>query len=817
MTDSILENMKFINCFFGYCILLFSVNANVVGNNIVSSPIVAAQRTLFPLTDVRLHDSQFKDIQELDHAYLLSLNPDRLLSWFRREAGLTSKAPAYPFWESENVWGAGPLSGHILGFYLSSMSMMYEATADEEIKSKINYVLSELKACQDAQGDGYLLATMNGRHIFEDVIEGNFRTDNPTINGVWEPVYIMNKIMLGLYNVYLSFDMPLAKDILIKMADWFGSSVLDKLDYEQIQKLLVCEHGSINESFVDVYAITGDKKYLEWAKLLNDEDMLIPASEQRDILNGWHANTQIPKFTGFEKVYGYTKEQKYRDAVSFFWKTVINKHTWVIGGNSTGEHFFPIEEFERRVTNIGGPESCNSVNMMRLTETLYCNDADMSKIDYYERVLFNHILSNYDPCEGMCAYFTSMRPGHYKIYGTKFHSFWCCTGTGMEAPAKFGKMIYAYHHSDLYVNLFIPSEVNWKNKGVTLLQQTRFPNRNEVDFTVKVRKNVRFALNIRNPHWAHSQNMVVTINGKKSILNTDEAGYIRLDRVWKEGDKVSISLTPQITVEPLMGSNKYAAFLYGPIVLAAKVDNHDLTRDDDYRLARRTVASEEIPILKAYALIGELDKLPDRVHRKDTEELSFAYTGQMASSEFELIPFNRIHFSRYEVYFPLYQTRADYEVAFANEQAKILENTDIEKRTVDRVRLYSPDSEMEHKQDGVNTHTGNSYGHAWRNAVEGGYVMYRMSVVPEQRQSICIRFMKVDLGKRVFDILVDGHSIATLNHSQPPKASGSFYYETIQIPQSLIGNKRYISVKLQAKKDSRVDNIFDLRIIKTNG
>ena len=807
--------MKIIHYLLLGMLLSFSVESTAVETKVVIPPTVPAQRLLFSLSDVRLCESQFKDIQNLDHEYLLSLDPDRLLSWFRREAGLTSKAPAYPFWESEDVWGGGPLAGHILGFYLSSMSMMYDSTGDGEIKRKIEYVLEELKKCQDAQGDGYLLATINGRHIFEEVVDGNFTTNNPTINGVWEPVYIMNKIMLGLYNVYLSFDLPLAKTILLGMADWFGTEVLDKLDYEQIQKLLVCEHGSINESFVDVYAVTGEEKYLNWAKLLNDEDMLIPAAEHRDVLNGWHANTQIPKFTGFERVYSYTKEDKYTQAALFFWKTVVDKHTWIIGGNSTGEHFFPVDEFEKRITNIGGPESCNSVNMMRLTESLYKDYASMDMVDYYERVLFNHILANYDPHEGMCTYYTSMRPGHYRMYGTKFHSFWCCTGTGMEAPAKFGKMIYAYSGDDLYVNMFIASELNWRDKGIKLIQATKFPDQNTVSFMIKSAGLQQFTLNIRQPYWNDSKKMSVTVNGKAMKLSPDRNGYVRLERLWKDGDKLEIELTPRISLEYLNGSNKYAAFMYGPIVLAAKVDNNGLKIEDDFRQAKKTVASEEIPVLKAPALIGKPDKIAGNISRKFGEELVFICPSKYSSSDFELIPFSRIHFNRYAIYFPVYNQRKDYEFAYEQEKSTMEENDFLVKNTVDRVLLSSPSSENEHKLDGVNMGYGEAYGHNWRHAVDGGFIMYKMSVRPESAQSVYIRFISTDQGKRKFDVLVDGCVIGTLDHSIPKQSSTLFYYEILPIPENLLKNKKYITVKLQAESGNIVGGIFDLRIVKT--
>ena len=698
--------MKYITCLLVGTLLSAYTTAEAADTKIVVNPVQPTQRTLFPLTDVRLGDSQFKDIQELDHAYLLSLEPERLLSWFRREAGLAPDAPAYPFWESEDVWGGGPLAGHIMGFSLSSMSMMYEATGDEALTRTIEKMVRGLKEGQDAQGDGYLLATINGRRIFEEVVSGKFTTNNPTINGVWEPVYIMNKIMLGLYNAYLSCDLPQAKDVLVKMADWFGYQVLDKLSYEQIQELLVCEHGSINESYITVYEITGDEKYLKWAKLLNDEDMLIPAAEERDVLNGWHANTQIPKFTGFEKVYNYTQEDKYTRAAQFFWETVVDKHTWVIGGNSTGEHFFPVDQFEKRVPSDGGPESCNSVNMMRLTETLYQDYGRMKMVDYYERVLYNHILANYDPHEGMCTYYTSMRPAHYRIYGTQHHSFWCCTGTGMEAPAKFGKMIYAHQGSELYVNLFMPSELSWKDKGVKLVQNTDFPDNNKVGFVINTAAGVHFTLNIRKPHWSTAKKMTIWVNGKKMQLAPNTEGYVQLDRSWSNGDKVEVELTPQVTVEYLKGSDKYAAFLYGPIVLAAKVDNNGLEEAYSFRFPKRTVATLEIPMLTAPALIGSLDKIKKAVSRKSDKELVFECSSEVASTTFELIPFNRIHFNRYAIYFPLYKQMKDYQAVYEQEKKTIQENEMLQANTVDHVLIQSPLSESDHKLAGVNMDWG---------------------------------------------------------------------------------------------------------------
>lgn len=776
-------------------------------------PVHKPQIALFDLSDVRLSAGEFKHIMDLDHEYLLTLKPDKLLSWFRREAGLTPKAQPYPFWESEHFNGHGPLAGHILGFYLSSMSMMYSSTGDQRIIDRLNYTIKGMKECQEAQKDGYLLATINGRHVFEDVVDGDFVTSNPFINGTWEPVYIMNKIMLGLYGAHTRCNIPEAKDILIKMADWFGYSVIDKLSHDNMQKLLVCEHGSINESYIQVYTLTGDKKYLDWALRLNDEDMWVPMSEGKDILNGWHANTQIPKFTGFENVYDYSGEKKYTDAARFFWKTVTEKHTWVMGGNSTGEHFFPTDQFERRVVLNGGPESCNSVNMLRLTEALYRDYAEPEKIDYYEKVLFNHILANYDPEEGMCTYYTSMRPGHYRIYSTKYDSFWCCTGTGFESPAKFGQMIYAHDDNNLYINMFIPSQVTWKEKGITLVQETRFPDDEICEFTVNAPKSKRFGIKIRHPYWTTAEKLSIEINGKQTDVST-QGGYVSIDRTWKNGDKIRVALPAKITVEKLIGSDKFLSVKYGPVVLATKVDNFGLKKED-FRHPTQTGAFAQVSQFNTPALIGSLDGITNAITRKPGDKLSFVCSDKAASESFELIPFNRIHFSRYSIYFPYFTDKNVFEKERTAELTRVADyeyEIPADNITVDRVMPGSPESENAHSPEYVNSHSGGN----WRDAQNGGYFMFRLKVIPNQKQTLYMAFYGSDAGARVFDVLADGELLETIDHRKPNPKTKGLYGHTIELPEHLVKNKDSITVKFQAKRKNTAGGLFDLRIIKTN-
>jgi uncharacterized protein len=775
-----------------------------------------ANVSLFPLSDVQIKDNEISHIEKLNHQYLLSLQPDKLLSWFRREAGLVPKASPYPFWESEDVWGKGPLAGHTLGFYLSSMSMAFESTRDRAIIERLTYTLAELKKCQQAHGDGYLLATIDGRDLFNDIVEGRFTTSNGLINDTWEPVYILNKIMLGLNGVYIRCDLPVAKEILIDLADWFGESVVDKLSHEDLQKLLVCEHGSINESFVEVYELTGEKKYLEWAKRLNDEDMLLPMSEGRDILEGWHANTQIPKFTGFEKVYTHTGEKPYTDAARFFWKTVTANHTWANEGNSSGEHFFSITEFENKVTEIGGPESCNTVNMMRLTEALYQEYAEMQKVDYYERALYNHILANYDPDQGMCTYYTSMRPAHYRVYGTKFESFWCCTGTGMEAATKFAKMIYAHKDSNLFVNLFISSELSWQSKGVILKQTSSFPDQDQSEILLKTSANKTFTLNIRHPYWVDKKGFTIFVNEEMVTSSSKPGEYAKLTRLWKDGDKIKIKFSAKVTAETLPGSNKYVAFFYGPILLATKIDNEGLSKNS-FREARTTVAKEEIPILSSPVIFGPLEKLTNLLQRKSPKELRFAFPQAKASTQFELAPFNRIHFSRYTLYFPRFETRDGFKEALRQLQLKERKNHELELKTIDRVIVASDSSENTHQLEAVRASKGEAFRKVGRKAEQGGYFMYYMSVLPHGDQSLYLLFAKQDTETTAFDILIDGKLLTTVNSLPKKENTEKFYEFIVPLPKGFIVDNQHITIKFKAHKGHNTLRLFDLRVVKNDG
>lgn len=779
-----------------------------------ATPLHPNSVELFSLKDVRITEGQFKHIQDLNHQYLLTLEPDRLLSWFRREAGLTPKARPYPLWESEDFQWTGPLAGHIMGFYLSSMSMLYQTTGDHKIIERLKYTLAGLKEVQDTNGDGYLLATRRGRLVFSEVLSGDFKTSNPVINDVWEPVYIMNKIMLGLYNAYTMCGLDEAKPLLVKMADWFGHGIIDKLSHDDMQKLLVCEHGSINESYVNVYQITGNDKYLRWAECLNDEDMWVPLSKGEDILHGWHANTQIPKFTGFTNVYRFNNDNNLYNAARLFWDIVTTKHTWSNGGNSTGEHFFPEGEFADRVSNFGGPESCNSVNMMRLTEILLQMKADVKYIDYYEKVLFNHVLANYEPVGGMCCYYTSMRPGHYKIHAYPYDSFWCCVGTGLEAPAKFAKLIYMHTDNSLYVNMFIPSVLEWKEKGISVVQQTKYPDSNSVKllFETKENKGVDFELKIRKPFWTENKTFKVKVNGRTTKWAMSEDGYIGIARTWKSGDKVDVVFEPKLEVQYLKNSTRYCSVNYGAISMGMKIANTNID-STEFLSPTKTVGDIFIPISDVPVMYGTPEEIKSRMKVIKGGKLKIEYSPQEAESLY-LLPFNSIHYSRYALYFVRVDDEEEYRrsVKASSDFCGILPEMQV--NVIDSVKIGDRDSETEHKAEFVSCNPGrldmNNY---WRRAIGGGFMMYNLKSMPDKDVTLWITTRAADQDVYSYTVRVDGRLMKTYERrGDRNNLATDYFYERIDLPKDLTQGKNDITVKIEAIGRGRTADVLDVRL-----
>ena len=523
----------------------------------------------FRLQDVRLLESPFKHAEDLNRDYLLEMNADRLLAPFLREAGLQPKAESYTNWENSG------LDGHIGGHYLSALAQMFAATGDSEIESRLDYMLAELKRCQQANGNGYIGGVPGSKAVWDEIAAGKIDAGGFSLNGRWVPLYNIHKTFAGLRDAYLVAGKKDARDMLVAMSDWAINLTADLSD-EQMQDMLRSEHGGLNEVFADVAAITGEEKYLTLAHRFSHNHVLDPLMAGRDELTGMHANTQIPKVIGFKRIADLEANESWDKAARFFWESVVTNRSVSIGGNSVSEHFNHVDDFSRMITSVEGPETCNTHNMLRLTSMLYRTDAAAGYIDYYERALYNHILSSQNPHTGGLVYFTQMRPGHYRVYSQPHTSMWCCVGSGIENHSKYGEMIYAHTEDALYVNLFIPSRLQWKERQTEIIQENNFPYEGSTSITINPRGRKRFTLMLRSPQWAESEGIQIKVNGKKYNA-TEKDGYLAINRRWRKGDKVVMEMPMSVRVEQLPDHSNYYSFAYGPVILAAKTSDEQQT------------------------------------------------------------------------------------------------------------------------------------------------------------------------------------------------------------------------------------------------
>lgn len=718
------------------------------------------QVSYFPLQDVKLLNSPFLQAQQTDLHYILSMNPDRLLAPFLREAGLTSKAPSYTNWENTG------LDGHIGGHYLSALSMMYAATGDTAVYNRLNYMLNELHRAQQAVGTGFIGGTPGSLQLWKDIKAGNIRAGGFDLNGKWVPLYNIHKTYAGLRDAYLYAGSDLARQMLVDFTDWMIDITSDLSD-EQIQDMLRSEHGGLNETFADVAEITGDKKYLELARRFSHKFILDPLIKEEDKLTGMHANTQIPKVIGYKRIAELSQDDKnwnhaaeWDHAARFFWNTVVNHRSVCIGGNSVREHFHPSDNFTSMLNDVQGPETCNTYNMLRLTKMLYQDSPETNFADYYERALYNHILASQEPEKGGFVYFTPMRPGHYRVYSQPETSMWCCVGSGLENHTKYGEFIYAHQKDTLYVNLFIPSQLTWKEKGVTLTQETRFPDDGKVTLRIDKAPKKGITLKIRQPQWTgHSKEYNVKINGKNEASIVEEnSNYLTLHRKWKKGDVITFNLPMKVSLEQIPDKKDYCAFLYGPIVLAASTGTGHLDGlyADDSR-GGHIAHGKQIPLQEVPMLIGNPESIRNSLHKKDDNQLIFTFDGNVYPAQnktLELIPFFRLHNARYAIYFRQANEEQfkiiQKEMATAERKA-----TELANQTVDLIFPGEQQPESDHGIQYEQAETGTNKDRHFRRAK--GWFSYNLKV-KEEAGRIRITIQKNDRNKVA--ILLNNNKLA---------------------------------------------------------
>lgn len=763
----------------------------------------------FPLSQVRITGGPMAHAQQTNIQYLLQLDPDKLLAPYQREAGIKSDSKPYGNWESTG------LDGHIGGHYLTALSLGFAATGNLELKRRLDYMIDQLAAAQDP-ATGYLSGIPDGKSAWQQIKQGQIKSDLFSLNDRWVPLYNIDKTYHGLRDAYVIGGNLTAKIMLIKLTDWMVD-LTAQLSEQQVQQLLYSEHGGLAQVFVDVADITGDPKYLTLAKRFVHLAIAEPLLEKQDQLTGLHANTQIPKILGMLHYAQRANNAAWIAGADYFWHTVTGNRSVSIGGNSVREHFHDSSDFTAMIEDIEGPETCNTYNMMKLSLMLFKTIGQAKYFDFYERASYNHILSSQHPEHGGLVYFTSMRPGHYRTYSSVENSMWCCVGSGIENHSKYGEMIYAKQDDDLLINMYVPSTLDWQQQGVQLRTDSQFPDHTTVKITVTKtnQDNQLLTIKLRQPTW-HDGAMTLRVNGKLYTATTTN-GYLKLTRNWQEDDTIHISLKPKLYAEQLPDGQAYYSLLYGPVVLAIKINHIDNPSLDfiadssrmGHIAAGPTCPPEVLPIMLASPnrFIRDLKKHPTELAFSAVQHVGMI--GEPHASATTLIPFYKLHDSRYQIYWPQLDLQ-EFSKYGEMVKAKAADNAAIAQITIDYITPGQQQPEVEHNFAGEQTRAGVNNGHHWRDA--SGWFSYLLNNQALTAKTLRLKYFKHDVN-REFDIVINDQVLTTVELN-PNEVAEEFYYVdyplTIQMQQAPV-----LTVKFVAKPGSIAGGLYSLRLINT--
>jgi len=762
----------------------------------------------FSLGDVTLLDGPLKKARDLNIKTLLQYDCDRLLAPYLKEAGLTPKAKSYPNWDG--------LDGHVGGHYLTAMAIN-AAMGDKGCKERMEYFISELQACADANaknhpewGKGYVGGVPGSDRIWSTYKKGDFGA----YSGAWVPFYNIHKMYAGLRDAWVYCGNEQAKQLFLGFCDW-AIDLTAGLTDEQVERTLHTEHGGMNEVLADAYAITGDKKYLDVAKRFSHRRLLNPLSQRQDCLDNMHANTQVPKVVGFERIAELSGDETYHNASIYFWDIVTGERSLAFGGNSRREHFPSKEACMDFINDIDGPETCNTNNMLKLTEELHRRNPEARFADFYELATFNHILSSQHPEHGGYVYFTPARPRHYRNYSAPNEAMWCCVGTGMENHGKYGQFIYTKKGDNLFVNLFVASELNWKEKNVTLRQETGFPYAETSKFIIAQGKG-QFTLQVRYPGWVKPGQFEVKVNGQPVSIITGPSSYVAISRQWKKGDVVDITFPMHNSIKYLPNEPQYIAMMHGPIMLAAKTGTEDLAHlvADDSRFGQYA-SGKKLPINEAPILVNNnLEDIANQLQPIVGKPLHFTLSTKMENAiRSELQPFFELHDARYMMYW-LALSEDSYKSYLDNLAKQEQERQALEARTVDKVQPGEQQPEADHFMETDRSQVGNTNDVFFRDASNGHYFSYLMQTGGQTDLSLRLKYWGVGEWKsHEFDILVDDVLVKEVNNTGKYRVS-EFKYETYPVPEELLKGKKQVRVKFVAKPRKQIGEIYEVRLVK---
>ena len=758
----------------------------------------------FGLGDVQLLDSPFKQAMERNATYLLSLNADRLLHNTREYAGLKAKGELYGGWEAKGI------AGHTLGHYLTAISQQYAATGDKRFLDRINYIVSEMAECQKAYGDGYVGALPPKElETLRAMKDGKLEVSSPFNfkGGAWVPWYTQHKILAGLKDAWVLGKNKQAKEVTLKLADWVDT-VTAGLTPEQQQDMLRVEHGGMLETLTEIYQLTKEPRYLATAKRFYQKSIFDPLLAGKDALTGLHANTQIPKIIGEARSYEVTGDEGGKTVSEFFWNTVVHNRSWVIGGNSDREHFFPVGKSHEHLGPLTA-ESCNTYNMLKLTEHLFTWQPRVELADYYERALYNQILGSQEPEHGQFAYFISMKPGHTKVFSTPEDSFWCCSGSGMENHTKYGEAIYFHDDSRLFVNLFLPSTLNWKENGLALIQNTSYPRQDFTELSIRTAPQKELTIAVRCPAFATAP-VTFMLNGQPLSIQGKPGTYAEIKRIWKKGDTLRATIPMGLHIEKLDGNEKLVAFLYGPLVLAG--DFGPAPRTKTFPLAKdqgdnQRAATVPVPVLvrkdDSTDLLASLQRLPG-------DDIAFKTQGLGQPDDVTLRPINGIFYDYYNIYWNVF-TAAEW----AQKKADILKKEEAAKREeariVDALAPGEQQSEVDHQATSSESTVSDFRNRKARSIGNGGWFEYSLKVLPDTAQLLRFAYWGDEPDSGAV-ILIDGQPLVTqtLTKLKP----GQFVDIDTPIPAALLKGKSKITIRIQALPGKQPARFFASSILK---
>jgi DUF1680 family protein len=763
--------------------------------------------------------------QDADAKYLLELEPDRMMAFYRLRAGLSQKAQPYGGWDA----GGRNLTGHIAGHHLSAVSLMYLATGDSSFKARADYLVGELKQVQDKNGDGYLSALEGGREMWAQVSKGEIRSSGFDLNGLWSPWYTLHKTFAGLRDAYRHTGNRTALELEIRYAEW-AAGVLAPMTDVQIQRMLNTEHGGMNEVLADLYADTGNRRWLDLSYKFEHRAFTDALKRHQDNLNGKHGNCQIPKLIGSAARYGYTADAGDIEAASFFWDRVAQHHSYASGGHGLAEYFGPADQLSPRVDGRTC-ETCNVYNMLKLTRRLFSIRPDAFYADFHERALFNHILASLDPQTGRSSYMVPVGRGVQQEYQDMLQSFTCCVGTGMESHALHGDGIY-YESGEaanpkLWMNLFAPSTAEFPLSGINLKMDTGFPDGETATIALGMNAPKKFTLAVRRPSWA-GDGFTLKVNGESvevpplaslragsaggRNVGTDErvlqpSSFVEVERDWKSGDTLQLTLPKSLRLEPTPDNAHVAAIMWGPIVQVGDLGPR--------RERQGAAVASPVPVLVADGRpVSEwVVPSPARPGNFVASQVARVPAQPAPPTDVALSPFYRTHGRTYSLYFDVL-TPAEFDNRAAQVVAERERIRRLEAATLAYVQPGDAQVErtVNYQSDPTNRQAARTNGRSSRGGT--GWFSFDLPAEGAKDMAVVVTYLN-ELGLEPaagnFQILVEGTEIARFQTNQ--SATG-FYDAWYEIPLNLLAGKTRVTVRFQALGNGRIAPVFGVRMIR---